>query len=52
MSKIKMFFKQLFCKHECEWCRKLEKFSCISGERQYYICKKCGKITDSRFIEY
>ena len=41
---------QLFCKHDAEWYRKVEKFHNLSGERQYRICKKCGKILDTRFI--
>lgn len=44
--------KQLFCKHEYRWCRKIDKFCIISGETQYYVCRKCGKIKDIRFIEY
>lgn len=44
--------KQLFCKHEYEWCRKIEPFYNLSGERVYYVCKKCGKVKDERFIRY
>ena len=52
MNRIKQFFKRLFCKHEFSWCRKVEKFHCISGETQYLVCQKCGKIKDTRFIRY
>ena len=52
MNRIKQFFKGLFCKHEFSWCRKVEKFHCISGETQYLVCQKCGKIKDTRFIRY
>lgn len=54
--KTKSKFKQLFCKHEY-----LEgnlqkkdgiKFTNISGETITVICKKCGKIKGSYFLEY
>lgn len=44
--------KKLFCKHNYNWCRKIEKYSCISGETHYLVCDKCGKIKDTRFISY
>ena len=25
---------------------------CISGETQYLVCLKCGKVKDTRFVEY
>lgn len=49
---MKKFIKQLFCKHNFSWCRKVEPFYCISGERHYLVCDKCGKIKDTRFIKY
>lgn len=44
--------KQLFCRHEYMWCRKIERYQCISGETHYLVCKKCGKVKESRFIKY
>lgn len=52
INKIKLFFKRLFCKHEFTWCVKNEMFHCISGETQYLVCLKCGKVKDTRFVEY
>jgi hypothetical protein len=46
INKIKLFFKRLFCKHEFTWCVKNEMFHCISGETQYLVCLKCGKVQD------
>lgn len=42
--------KQLLCRHEYHWCRKVELFCNLSGETQYLVCEKCGKIKDTRFI--
>lgn len=52
VNKIKLFFKRLFCKHEFTWCVKNEMFHCIRGETQYLVCLKCGKVKDTRFVEY
>lgn len=59
MDSIKQFLKQLFCKHEYEWCRKvatpgkvLATFSGISGETHYLVCQKCGKVKDTMFVKY
>lgn len=52
INKIKLFFKRLFCKHEFTWCVKNEMFHCISGETQYLVCLKCGKVKDTRFVKY
>lgn len=46
------FFKRLFCRHHYQWCRKIELFHNLSGETQYYVCEKCGKIKDTRFVRY
>ena len=57
MERIKDFFKQLFCKHEYVWCRKvhhgkiLMKFQGISGDTHYLVCQKCGKIKDIMFVK-
>ena len=52
MDKLRLFLRQLFCKDDCEWCRKIEMFQCLSGERHYFVCKKCGKVTDERFVTW
>lgn len=58
MNRIKKFFKQLFCKHDFAWCRKvhpgkvLATFSGISGETHYLVCQKCEKIKDTMFVKY
>lgn len=45
--------KQLFCRHKnVAWCRKNELFYCISGERHYLVCQKCGKVIDETFKKY
>lgn len=41
---------QLFCRHDGEWCRLHTTFSILSGEIQYKVCCKCGKVLDKRFI--
>ena len=43
---------RLFCRHEWEVCRKVELFSCISGEQLYKRCKKCGKVKKWIFREF
>ena len=49
---MKKNLKQLFCKHDYEWCRKVERYQILSGERQYLVCKKCGRVIDTIFIRY
>ena len=48
----KNIFARLVCKHEPHYCRKIEPFFNLSGERQYKICSKCGKRMGERFIKY
>ena len=43
-------FLQLFCKHEYDWYRPQTAFFNLSGETQYKVCKKCGKIAEKRFV--
>ena len=38
--------------YELTWCVKNEMFHCISGETQYLVCLKCGKVKDTRFVEF
>ena len=52
MKRIKTFFKQLFCKHDFEWCKSGNKFFSLNGERHYLVCRKCGKIERSVFVKY
>ena len=52
INKIKCLFKKPSCEHEFAWCRRIEKYQCISGERHYLVCLKCGKVADSRIIKY
>lgn len=51
---MKFSLKQIFCRHkETEPMLKGEGlFHAISGERVYYVCKRCGKIVSSYFREY
>lgn len=46
------FFRKLFCIHDWEICRKVERFTCISGEQLYRRCKKCGKVEKYIYREY
>ena len=48
---LNKLIKQLFCKHDYQWCRKIESFSGLNGERVYLVCQKCGKVKDSMFLE-
>lgn len=41
---------QLFCKHDYGWYRAETKFFNLSGETQYKVCKKCGKVGGKRFM--
>ena len=52
INKIKWFFKRYFCKHEFTWCVKNEMFHSLRGETQYLVCLKCGKVKDTRFVEF
>lgn len=52
MNKIIEKIRQLFCKHNYRWYKKNEPFHIISGETHYYVCEKCGKVKDTRFIKY
>lgn len=47
---MKISLKQLLCKHDYCWCRKIEPFHNLSGETQYLVFQKCGKVKDTRFI--
>ena len=42
---------RLFCKHEYQYYADTNSLL-ASGERRYYICKKCGKYNGSIFLEY
>lgn len=53
MYKMIEKIKQLFCKHKyVEMVEVPKGFQCISGERIFIVCEKCGKIKDSYFREY
>ena len=43
---------QLLCRHDAEWFKKNALFHNLSGETQYLICKKCGKVLRKAFIPY
>ena len=43
-------FLQIFCKHKYNWFRLQTKYFNLSGETQYKICEKCGKIAKKRFV--
>lgn len=40
---------QLFCKHDYGWFIAESSTFNISGQTQYKICKKCGKVGGKRF---
>lgn len=44
--------KRLFCKHNYEIVRKVEKFSSLRGEQLYKRCTKCGKVVPYIYREY
>ena len=44
--------KKLFCRHDWEICRKVERFAFISGEQLYRRCKKCGKVKKFIYREF
>lgn len=39
-----IFYIKLFCRHDWEICRKIERFTCINGERLYRRCKNCAAV--------
>lgn len=41
---------QLFCRHDYEICKKVQKFHCLGGEQLYKRCKKCGKVIKYKFV--
>ncbi len=41
---------QLFCKHDYGWYRAQTLYHVLSGETQYKVCKKCGKVGGKRFV--
>lgn len=41
---------QLFCKHDYNWYRAQTMYFNLSGETQYKVCAKCGKLGDTRFV--
>ena len=48
---MKLMIKRLFCRHDYQWCRKIQSFSGLHGERIYLVCQKCGKVKDTMFLE-
>lgn len=53
MDKLKMFIKQLFCRHkEQNWREKRGMFHIISGDQYEKYCLHCGKILEERFVPY
>lgn len=50
---IRDIIKRMLCKHEYVEMKEIPKmYQCISGERIYIVCEKCGKIKGSYFREY
>jgi hypothetical protein len=50
---VKNWFAKLLCNHENkDWFAKKSMFHALNGERQYQVCKDCGKELDERFIKY
>lgn len=47
----KGFIKKLFCKHDYKYYKDGNSLL-ASGEYQYLICSKCGKLKDKVFLEY
>lgn len=49
----KPWYKQLFCKHDFQYYKKLETGVMLAnGEYRYFICSKCGKYNGKVFLEY
>lgn len=45
------FLRQLFCRHEPEYCRDTSSRFCnLNGATVYKVCKKCGKVVDKEFM--
>ena len=44
--------KQMFCKHEWEYCTKKSKFHALNGEQIYKRCPKCKKVEKAYFRKY
>lgn len=42
--------KQLFCKHEWEYVKKINKFQNLQGDMIYKRCCRCGKIVEYKFM--
>ena len=40
----KPWIAQLFCRHHGEWFKRQEPYFNLSGETQYKVCTKCGKV--------
>lgn len=52
LNNPKSWIAQLFCKHKnTVWCRRQTPFLNLRGERQYLMCRDCGKEIRSVFIE-
>ena len=49
----KPWYKQLFCKHDFQYCKAKESGVMLaSGEYRYLICTKCGKYKSKVILEY
>lgn len=42
--------KRLFCKHDYEYVRKIEKYCNLNGDMIYKRCEKCGKLKGGKFM--
>lgn len=49
---MQKFIKELFCKHEVEYCTKQQPFFHLQGGTVYKRCKKCGKILGEEFLTH
>lgn len=47
-----MKIRQIFCKHDYDICRKVEKFHSLRGEQLYKVCNKCGKVEKYIYREF
>lgn len=52
IQKLRIWYKQKFCKHRYGWYIKIGMFGNIQGESRVKMCSKCGKIVDEYFAEY
>ena len=41
---------QLFCRHKYGWYKPQTLFFNLSGETQYKVCEKCGKVGGKVFV--